>query len=344
MRRVLLPVLGVVSILFAFADAEEFPQSHGNITLPKPVTETIAASEWTLVIHGGAGVIRRENMTAELEMSFRNGLEEALFTGRDILQSGGSSLDAVEAVVIRLENHPHFNAGRGAVLNEYGIHELDASIMDGRDLNAGAVAGVKLVKNPISAARIVMEKSEHVMFAGSDADSLAHSHGLELVENSYFTTPERLDALERVLTSHSEKRDKRGTVGAVAIDMFGNISAATSTGGMTAKKSGRVGDSPIVGAGVYADNKSCGVSTTGHGEFFIRTVAAKSICDRIKLLGETPAQASSIVLNEIAELGGDGGAIIISHSGETSLSFNTPGMFRGFVSADGNIETRIYGD
>lgn len=321
-------------------------QEDKAVTIVEPITtsEAAQAQSWTLIIHGGAGVIERRLMTAEKELAYHKGLEEALLAGQAVLAGGGEALDAIEAAVILLEDNPLFNAGRGAVLTANAEHELDASIMDGRNTNAGAVAGVRTVKNPVLAARAVMEKSEHVMFAGKDASEFAHKHGVERVDNSYFTTESRSKGLERVLKVRSEKADKRGTVGAVAIDVHGNIAAATSTGGMTAKSPGRVGDSPIIGAGIYADNHSCGVSATGHGEFFIRTSVAKTICSRIELLDETPIAASKAALDKVAALGGDGGVIVISKNGEAAFVFNTPGMFRGIASADGKVETRIYGE
>ncbi|WP_018996644.1 isoaspartyl peptidase/L-asparaginase family protein [Hirschia maritima] len=338
-------LVGCASLLAACAQPSS---AQGNVEVQKiePTTtmESKTAQEWTLVIHGGAGVIQRSQMTAEKEIAYHKGLEEALLAGQAILANGGEALDAIEASVILLENNPAFNAGRGAVLTASGEHELDASIMDGRDTNAGAVAGVKTVKNPVVAARAVMEKSRHVMFAGDAAAEFAHGHGAERVENSYFTTDQRKAALKRVLKTRAEKADKRGTVGAVAIDVRGNIAAATSTGGMTAKMPGRVGDSPIVGAGVYADNNGCGVSATGHGEYFIRTGVAKTICTRIELLNEAPAAAAKVALDKVAELGGDGGVIVISKTGESAFAFNTPGMFRGVAAADGTLETRIYGE
>ncbi|ACT59022.1 isoaspartyl peptidase/L-asparaginase family protein [Hirschia baltica] len=342
-RRVLLVSCGVVFSCFALpssAQTGDKVQTSGLHT----TMESVEAQEWTLVIHGGAGVIERRHMTAERELAYHKGLEEALLAGQTVLANGGEALDAVEAAVILLEDNPAFNAGHGAVLTAAGDHELDASIMDGRNTNAGAVAGVKTVKNPVLAARAVMEKSEHVMFAGEAASEFAHSHGVERVENTYFTTEARKAALERVLKTRAEKADKRGTVGAVAIDVRGNIAAATSTGGMTAKAPGRVGDAPIVGAGVYADNNGCGVSATGHGEYFIRTAVAKTVCSRIELLDEAPEDAGKVALDKVADLGGDGGVIVISKTGASAFVFNTPGMFRGIVTADGTIETRIYGD
>lgn len=309
-----------------------------------PREEVAPMPEWRLVIHGGAGVITRVGMTPEIEAAYHAALTEALEAGASILRKGGSALDAVEAAVIPMEDNPLFNAGRGAVFTAAGIHELDASIMDGRDRNAGAVAGVTRVRNPIKAARAVMDYSEHVMFAGEGADAFAEGQGLDMVENTYFDTDIRRQALERV----REKRyrtpaDRHGTVGAVAFDRHGNLAAATTTGGMTAKAAGRVGDSPLIGAATYAENGVCAVSATGHGEYFIRVVVAKTICDRVKLAGETIDEASRAVLNEVADLGGDGGVIVIDGDGQFAFEFNSEGMYRGVIDPAG-AKTAIYGD
>jgi beta-aspartyl-peptidase (threonine type) len=299
---------------------------------------------WRLAIHGGAGVITRGSMTPEQEAMFQAGLQEALEAGAEVLRNGGSALDAVQAAVIPMENNPIFNAGKGAVFTAAGTHELDASIMDGRDRNAGAVAGVTIVKNPILAARAVMDQSEHVMFAGPGADAFAEAHDLEIVPNTYFDTDRRREALERVLETMSRTAaDKHGTVGAVAIDAEGNVAAATTTGGMTAKTAGRVGDSPLIGAATYAENGVCAVSATGHGEYFIRIGVAKSICDRVKLAGETIGEAATVTLDEVAELGGDGGVVLIDGEGNVDFVFNSEGMYRGWIDANGSW-TAIYGD
>ncbi len=300
--------------------------------------------QWRLAIHGGAGVITRGSMTPEQEALYRAGLQEALEAGADVLRNGGSALDAVEAAVIPMENNPIFNAGKGAVFTAAGTHELDASIMEGSTRNAGAVAGVTIVKNPILAARAVMDKSEHVMFAGPGADAFAEAQGLETVPNTYFDTDRRRKSLERVLETRSRTAaDKHGTVGAVAIDMDGNIAAATTTGGMTAKTAGRVGDSPLIGAATYAENGVCGVSATGHGEYFIRVGVAKTICDRVKLAGDSIGEAAAVALAEVADLGGDGGVVLIDGNGDADFVFNSEGMYRGWIDADGSW-TAIYGD
>jgi beta-aspartyl-peptidase (threonine type) len=301
-------------------------------------------AEWRLVIHGGAGVILREKMTPENEAAYEAALHDALEAGAVVLRDGGDAIDAVEAAVLVMEDNPLFNAGYGAVFTADAGHELDAAIMDGRDRNAGAVAGVTRVKNPIKAARAVMDKSEHVMFGGSGADSFAETHGLEMVDNTYFDTEWRRDALQRVLNERARTAaDRHGTVGAVALDVHGNLAAATTTGGMTAKAKGRIGDTPLIGAATYAENGVCAVSATGHGEFFIRVGVAKTICDRAKLLGEPVEQAANIALGEVAALGGDGGVIVIDGNGTPAFVFNSAGMYRGMVDASG-AQVAIYGE
>ncbi|MBO6582455.1 MAG: isoaspartyl peptidase/L-asparaginase [Hyphomonas sp.] len=300
-------------------------------------------TEWRLVIHGGAGVITREGMSPEKEAAYTAALETALEAGAAVLRNGGSALDAVEAAVIPMENDPLFNSGYGAVFTAAGTHELDASIMDGRNRNAGAVAGVTRVRNPIKAARAVMDKSEHVMFAGSGADAFAEAQGLDMVDNSYFDTDRRRQSLERVLEERVRTAaDRHGTVGAVAIDQDGNLAAATTTGGMTAKAAGRIGDSPLIGAATYAENGVCAVSATGHGEYFIRVGVAKTICDRVKLAGDGIEAAAESALAEVAELGGDGGVIVLDGDGGYAFVFNSEGMYRGVVDASG-ARTAIYG-
>ncbi|MBU4569344.1 MAG: isoaspartyl peptidase/L-asparaginase, partial [Alphaproteobacteria bacterium] len=271
-------------------------------------------------------------------------LNEALEAGARVLSSGGEAIDAVEAAVLVMEDNPLFNAGHGAVFTADARHELDAAIMDGRDRNAGAVAGVMRVKNPIKAARAVMDKSEHVMFAGTGADAFAEAQGLDMVDNTYFDTDWRRQALERVLEDRARTAaDRHGTVGAVAIDTNGNLAAATTTGGMTAKAAGRVGDTPLIGAATYAENGVCAVSATGHGEYFIRVGVAKTICDRVKLAGEPIAIAAGIALDEVATLGGDGGVIVIDGAGTPAFVFNSAGMYRGVIDASG-AKVAIYGD
>ena len=291
-----------------------------------------------------SGVMSARRMTPDMDAAYRAGLNEALDAGSKILAAGGSSLDAVEAAVLVLEDNPNFNAGKGAVLTREGVAELDASIMDGRDRRAGAVAQLRTVKNPIRAARLVMETTGRVMFAGKDADALAAKGGLEIVPPEYFITPRRLEALKRAMAGDLQPMDRYGTVGAVAMDKAGNLAAATSTGGMNAKPPGRVGDSPIIGAGTYADNASCAVSSTGDGEYFIRASVARMICARVQMLGMSAEQAATATLDEVAELGGTGGVIVLSHDGSAALSMNTEGMFRGRADATGFRRVGVYGD
>jgi len=309
-----------------------------------PVPADPPAPEWRLAIHGGAGVITRGSMTPEQEAEFTAGLQAALAAGAEVLRNGGSAVDAVQAAVLPMEDNPIFNAGKGAVFTAAGTHELDASIMEGATRNAGSVAGVTIVKNPILAARAVMDKSEHVMFAGPGADAFAKEQGLEIVPNTYFDTERRREALDRVLEERTRTaEDRHGTVGAVAIDINGNLAAATTTGGMTAKTPGRIGDSPLIGAATYAENGVCAVSATGHGEYFIRVGVAKTICDRVKLKGESIGDAAREALGEVATLGGDGGVVLIDGDGHPDFVFNSEGMYRGWIDATGSW-TAIYGD
>lgn len=307
------------------------------------IVQEASAAEWRLAIHGGAGVILRENLTPEEEAAFHSALEEALEAGAAVLRDGGSAVDAVEAAILPMENNPLFNAGVGAVFTEVGAHELDASIMSGLNRDAGSVAGVKHVRNPILAARAVMEASPHVMFAGTGADAFAEAQGLEMVDNAHFDTDHRRAALARVLESRQRtSADNSGTVGAVAIDLDGNIAAGTSTGGMTAKAPGRIGDSPLIGAATYAENGICAVSATGHGEYFIRVGVAKTICARAELAGESVETAAENALQQVADLGGDGGVVLMDGEGTVSYVFNSPGMYRGSIDAEG-VDTAIYG-
>ncbi|MFT3725216.1 MAG: isoaspartyl peptidase/L-asparaginase [Hyphomonadaceae bacterium] len=304
----------------------------------------VAKPQWTLLIHGGAGVMRREEMTPEMDAAYRAGLNDALDAGSKVLAAGGTALDAVQAAVLVLEDNPNFNAGKGAVLTREGVAELDASIMDGKDRRAGAVAQVRTVKNPIRAARMVMEKSGRVMFAGKAVDEMAAKEGLDIVPPEYFITPRRLDALKRAMAGDLLPMDRYGTVGAVAMDKDGNMAAATSTGGMNAKPPGRVGDSPIIGAGTYADNASCAVSSTGDGEYFIRASVARMICARVQMQHMSADQVAKATLDEVAAMGGTGGVIVLSHDGSAALSMNTEGMFRGRADSTGFKRVGIYSD
>jgi len=307
-----------------------------------------------LVVHGGAGTIERSKMTPEREREYRSGLERALAAGYDILKKGGSSLDATEAAVRVLEDDPHFNAGKGAVFTSAGTNEMDAAIMDGKTLNAGAVASLKHIKNPINLARLVMEKSGHVMMDGEGAEAFARQNGIELVDQKYFFTQERWDALQKIKaaekhrTSAAGKRilitdqDRHGTVGAVALDKDGNLAAATSTGGTTNKRPGRVGDSPVVGAGTYANNATCAVSATGDGEYFIRATVGRDVSALMEYRGISLKQAAQTALDKVAKLGGTGGLIAIDREGNVALPFNTEGMYRGYIDPNGKVVTEIY--
>ncbi|HEY0155934.1 MAG TPA: isoaspartyl peptidase/L-asparaginase [Thermoanaerobaculia bacterium] len=305
-----------------------------------------------LVIHGGAGTITRQSMTPELEKEYREALELALRTGHAILAKGGSSLDAVEATVRVMEDSPLFNAGKGAVFTHEGRNELDASIMEGKTKKAGAVAGVTIIRNPISAARAVMERSEHVMMVGKGAELFATKMGLEIVDPSYFWTERRWKALQKelqkeqpraVLDFSGDEEKKFGTVGAVALDQARNLAAATSTGGMTNKQYGRVGDAPIIGAGTYAENESCAVSATGHGEFFIRWNVAYDIAALMKYRGMTVQQAGDEVIHKkLVPVKGEGGVIILDRNGNFATPFNSEGMYRGHIGADGRPHVGIY--
>lgn len=295
-----------------------------------------------LVIHGGAGTIKREMLSDSMESKIRQQLVMALDSGYAILESGGTAQDAVARAIVILEDSPLFNAGKGAVMNEQGNHELDASIMDGATLDAGAVAGVTRVKNPILSAIAVMERTPHVMLAGEGAEKLAEEVGLEMVENGYFTTP-RIKARWEKLKSHSNTRSfsKFGTVGAVALDEKGNIAAGTSTGGVMNKRYNRIGDSPIIGAGTYADNSTCGVSCTGHGEYFIRIGVAKEISDRMEF-GHVPLEESArITLEKLGGMNAAGGLIALDSEGNVVMEFNTAGMYRGYKKGK-EIKVAIY--
>jgi len=297
-----------------------------------------------IAVHGGAGDIPPSELTPDREREYRDGLERALRAGQEVLAKGGPALDAVVAAVSVLEDDPLFNAGRGAVLAANGACELDASLMDGRDLRAGAVTGLRHVRSPIELARLVMERSPHVMLAGPAAEEFALEQGLEPVPNRYFVTARRERQLEDALRRGGvvETDQLMGTVGAVARDEHGNLAAATSTGGMTAKRWGRVGDSPIIGAGTYAANDSCAVSATGHGEFFIRAVVGHEIASLIRHAGkDVVSAAESVVLGQLVRMGGEGGVIAIGRDGRIAMPFNSKGMLRGSIDGDGRLTTAI---
>lgn len=310
-------------------------------------------TKYAIAIHGGAGTILKSTMTTEKEQAYKSGLEDAINAGEAILKKSGTSIDAVEAAIRTLEDNPLFNAGKGAVFTNEGKNEMDASIMNGKNLMAGAVAGVSNIKNPISLAKAVMEKSEHVFLAGLGAIDFAKKMNIEFADDNYFFVQMRYDQLQQakesdsVILDHTEKKSdqekKFGTVGAVALDVFGNIAAGTSTGGMTNKKYGRVGDSPVIGAGTYANNNTCAISCTGHGEFFIRSVVAYDISCLMEYKGLSLKEACDIVvMNKLVKIGGEGGLIAIDTSGNIELPFNSEGMYRAKKSSDGNLYIGIY--
>lgn len=305
---------------------------------------TAGAAGWSLVIHGGAGTILRENMDPAAEQAHRQVLQAALDAGAAVLDEGGSALDAVEVAIRLMEDSPLFNAGKGAVFTEAGVNEMDASIMDGRDRDAGAVAGVTNLRNPIAAARAVMERSPHVMMARDGAEAFAAEQGLEIVDPSYFWTESRWQGLLRAREKRAED-EKHGTVGCVALDRAGNIAAGTSTGGMTMKMWGRVGDSPIIGAGTWADNATCGVSATGHGEFFIRNAVAHDIAALMEYKGLTLREAAELVVHtKLKAQDAGGGVVALDADGNVAMVFNTPGMYRGFRREDGSGGVFLYGE
>lgn len=317
--------------------------------------EPIDATPITIVIHGGAGALAPGRYTPEEETAFREKLTEALDAGYAVLEAGGTSLDAITAAIVLMEDAPMFNAGKGAVFTYEGKNELDASIMDGATRNAGAITGATRVKNPIKLAREVMENSRHVMFAGKGADEFAKERGIETVKRKYFYTPHRWRAYKEALIKEREekKNDKEstlphdfkyGTVGAVALDANGNLAAGTSTGGMTLKRFGRVGDAPIIGAGTFADNNSCAVSSTGWGEYFMRLTIARDICAQVEYAGKNVTDAADDVIHtRLQDLGGDGGVVVLGPEGDYAMTFNSAGMFRGVKNADENW-VAIYGE
>ena len=308
--------------------------------------EKINNLNFSIVIHGGAGTMSKASMSNEVKKQYINKLDEAVSIGYEILKKGGSSQEAVEKTIIVMEDSPLFNAGKGAVLNHDGNVELDASFMDGNTLNAGAISGSSMIKNPISAAISVMNNSPHVMLSGAGADKFAKSQKLDVKPNSYFITERRLNSLKNAKSKEASSlniEQKIGTVGCVALDKFGNISAGTSTGGMTNKRWNRIGDAPIIGSGTYANNLTCGVSATGWGEFFIRSVAAYDISALMQYKGLSIQEASRIVIHEkIAKLGGDGGVIALDKDGNVAMEMNTEGMYRAHIDSKGNKTIKIF--
>ena len=313
-------------------------------------------NKYAIAIHGGAGTILKSTMTPEKEKAYLDGLKNAIEAGETILKNGGSSLDAVEKAIRSLEDNPLFNAGKGAVFSNAGKNEMDASIMNGEDLSAGAVAGISNVKNPITLAKGIMQKSEHVFLAGNGAIEFAKLIGSEFEEDAYFFEQMRFDQLQQakqsdgVFLDHTtdkfENGEKKfGTVGAVALDIHGNLAAGTSTGGMTNKKFGRVGDSPIIGAGTYANNETCAISCTGHGEFFIRSVVAHDISCLIEYKGLSLKEACDfVVMDKLVKIGGEGGLVSIDKNGNIEMPFNSEGMYRAKKSEDGALFIKIYKD
>lgn len=304
------------------------------------------SARWTLAIHGGAGAMRPETMDAATQAEHHAALSAALEAGAAVLEAGGSALDAVTAAVVALEDDPHFNAGRGAVFTYEGINELDAAIMDGATRAAGAVAGITRTRNPVRLARSVMEAGPHVFLCGAGAEEFAREQGIEEADPSWFATEERrrqLDELKSRKTGWFDAGLKYGTVGAVAVDAQGHVAAATSTGGLTGKRWNRIGDSPVIGAGTYADDRACAVSATGTGEVFIRVGVGHEIAARMRMTGESAQQAADAVIAEVGALGGDGGVIVVAPDGSSAVAFNTPGLYRGRADHTGLRETGIFG-
>ncbi len=303
-----------------------------------------SSKKYALVIHGGAGVMSEKSMTPDIQKEFILVLNRALQMGDSVLSAGGTSMDAVVKTIMIMEDSPLFNAGKGAVFTHEGTVELDASVMEGKTLRAGAVACIKDVRNPISLARTVMEKSEHVFLSGRGASQFAVEQGFKLVPNSYFYTEERFKSLQELLKKKREAgtNDKHGTVGCVALDSFGNIAAGTSTGGMNNKKYGRIGDSPIIGAGTYANNATGGFSCTGHGEYFIRLGFSRDVSALIEYQRLDIKKACQIEIEKLTRLGGTGGVIGIDRSGNIAMEFNTSGMFRGYIKSNGERDIAIF--
>lgn len=351
LRHTLITALPALLMLSGCASGQAAAKEEAALASePSPARKP----QWGIVIHGGAGVIRRESLTPQREAEVRAKMTEALQAGHAILARGGSSLDAVTAAIRILEDSPLFNAGKGAVFNHDGKNELDASIMDGTTRKAGAIAGVHHVKNPIELARKVMEKSPHVMMVGEGAEAFAKQEGVELVPAEYFRTEERWEQLQKALEKEKASPqppssgraatgdDKFGTVGAVALDQAGTLAAGTSTGGMTNKRFGRVGDAPIIGAGTYA-NPRCAVSATGHGEYFIRFTVARDICARLEYQDLPLLEAAnSLVMDVLVKAGGEGGVIAMDSHGNVAMPFNSPGMYRGYMGPDGTPSVAIF--
>lgn len=312
------------------------------LSCAKPIPETPKA---VLVIHGGAGWISRGSVSDSMENAYITTLETALIKGRDVIKNGGSSLDAVQRAIEHLEDSPLFNAGKGSVFTYNETNEMDSAIMDGATGGAGAASGITTIKNPIQVARAVLDHSIHVFLSGPGAEEFAIEQGLKQVDPSYFFTQKNYDRLKEVKVSTTmPTQEKLGTVGAVALDTNGNLAAGTSTGGMTNKRYGRIGDVPVIGAGTYAENDVCGISATGHGEFFIRNVVAHDIAARMKYAGHSIQKASTEVIAALKEKGGAGGVVGLDSQGHVVMPFNTPGMFRGYIALDGSPVVSIYAE
>jgi L-asparaginase / beta-aspartyl-peptidase len=339
-------IMGLLPGIKLSAQTEAVPVTSAGMAVGLEKSD----QKWAIVIHGGAGGPAKGTMTDEKGKAYLDKLNEALKLGSEILRSGGSSVDAVQSVVMFMEDCPLFNAGIGAVLNENGKAELDAAIMDGRTGMAGAVAGVTTIKNPVMAARMVMDKTSHVMLVGQGAEDFAKKTGLKMVDPSYFITPERMEAWKKWKSGVQpekketpDEKEKHGTVGAVALDQKGNLAAATSTGGMMGKMAGRVGDSPIIGAGTYASNNTCAVSATGHGEYFIRNVVAYDLPAMMEYRGLSVSEAAEmIIMKKLRSQNAEGGLIAIDKEGNIAMPFNTNAMFRGFAKSTGEQEVAIY--
>ncbi len=341
---------------FLSLNACQNSSDHSNtpVVEAKATAETNAAKpDYVLVIHGGAGTIRRDLMAPEREASIRKQLEAALSAGEAILKEGGTSLDAIEAAIMILENSHHFNAGKGAVFTHDGVNEMDASIMDGAKMDAGAVGGVTNLKNPIQAARAVMEKSPHVLLTRKGAETFAEENGIETVDPKYFFVQDSWNALQNILKEENKSGSlyeaptdsKFGTVGAAALDRHGNLAAGTSTGGMTNKRWGRIGDSPIIGAGTYANNATCALSCTGHGEYYIRYAVAHDVSALMEYKGLSIAEATDLVINDkLVKVGGAGGIIGVDAQGNVAMPFNTSGMYRAYIKSTGEKVIEMYKD
>lgn len=356
MKKVILGLLGIAIAIGCNSNNTDFEKPKEKTIDNNVILDT--TPKFGIVIHGGAGTILKKNLTPEKEAAYKSKLEEAIKKGHAILNNGGTSLDAVQVTINILENSPLFNAGKGAVFTNQETNELDASIMDGKTLNAGAVAGVTTVKNPINLAYQVMTNSPHVLLSGKGAEMFAQEKGIELVDPSYFYTEKRMQSLKKIKEREAAKEGQKtalnfydediknakfGTVGCVALDKNGNLAAGTSTGGMTNKKWNRIGDSPIIGAGTYANNATCAVSSTGWGEYFIRGMVAHDISAIMEYTGRSLQEAATEVIQEkLTDLGGSGGIIAIDSEGNIAMEFNTEGMYRAHMNAEGKLEVAIY--